>query len=294
MINYPGCTEIEGYVIVGAENGWDDIDIANLDSLNSIISIVDYLKFWNNDPLANFNGLENLLSIGGDLLIESNSSLENLNGLENLSSVGGEFRIYANNYMSSADGVDNLSSIGGDLSIENNNALLEITGLESIENVDGELLINSNFSLTSLSGLDYVDPATIEMLTITSNSSLNECAIQSVCDYFNLPNFSIMIFNNATGCANINEVEEACIPLAVSDLSNKIELNIFPNPASTEIYISGTESFDEVYIYNQVGKLIIQKSGDVNSIDISSLKSGVYIVEVKFENSIMREKLIVE
>jgi hypothetical protein len=293
-INYPGCIIIEGFVLIGAENGWDDIDIANLDSLISIISIVEYLKFWNNDPLSDFTGLNNLLSIGGGLLIESNSSLENLNGLENLSSIGGEMKISANNYMSSADGVDNLTTIGGNLSVENNNALPEITGLESLESVDGDVIINSNFSLTSLSGLDNLDPNIIDMLSITSNASLTECAIQSVCDYFNQANFSILIFNNGTGCANINEVEDACIPLSIEENKEGFSVNIYPNPANERIFISGDQKMDNISIYNQVGQKMLEELNPNGVVDISTLISGIYIVELHFGNSKMRKKLVVE
>ncbi len=294
MINYPGCTEIEGFLAVGIENGWDDIDIANFDSLINVSSIGGYFKLWNNDPLSDFTGLNNLVSIGGDLLIESNSSLESLIGLENLASIGGEMKIYANNYMTSTEGVDNLISIGGDLKIQNNNALPSINGLMSVESIDGGLTITSNYSLLSLGGLNNIAASSITSLSVTSNASLSECAIQSVCDYLDLADNVVSISNNASGCNNVSEVEQVCVALSVGNLNTENQWSIYPNPSTSIVYISADQSIDHISIYNQIGKLIIQKSGDVNSINVSNLSPGAYIIEVKIENLIMREKLIVE
>jgi len=294
MINYPGCTGIEGFVIVGAENGWDDIDIANFDSLINVTSIGEYLKLWNNDPLSDLTGLNNLTSIGGDLLIESNSSLESLNGLDNLTSIGGEMKIYANNYMTSTEGVNSLSSIGGDLKVQNNNALPSVSGLSSIETINGDLIIMSNYSLLSLEGLNSIAASSITSLNITSNSSLTDCAVQSVCDYLDLAENVVSISNNAGGCNNVSEVEQACVSLSVEELNAESQWSIYPNPATSMVYISSNQTIDKVYTYNHIGQLAIQELSIVNSIDVSSLSPGVYIIEVEAGDTKQRKKLIIE
>jgi len=82
----------------------------------------------------------------------------------------------------------------------------------------------------------------------------------------------------------------------IKSFSNEISDNTFfyPNPAHNVIYIArsnSTKSF--VFIYNMSGELLLKKQLDSsNSIDISDLGPGVYIV--KFDNSreILTKKLI--
>ena len=60
--NYPGCTEIEGSVVIGNSSG---SNIVNLNGLNHINSIEGSFIILHNDNLLNLSGLVNLNSIGG-------------------------------------------------------------------------------------------------------------------------------------------------------------------------------------------------------------------------------------
>ncbi len=150
--NYPGCTEIEGYVTIKGGN------ITNLNGLSVLASIGGYLTIggaWNSNPsLTSLTGLENLTSIGGGLYIYGNNSLTSLTGLENLTSIGGYFYIDYNNSLTSLTGLENLTSIGGYLSIGGNYALTNLASLENLSSIGGDLKIIFNWSLTSLTGLD--------------------------------------------------------------------------------------------------------------------------------------------
>ena len=170
--NYPGCTEIEGDVIIMV------------------------------DVITNLDGLNVLTAFGGYLKISENHSLTSLTGLDNVTSIGGSLAIWYTNALTSLTGLDNVTSIGGGLVIRNNNAL------------------------SSLTGLDNIYAATIEYLFIYDNISLSTCEVQSICDYLAAPNGSIIIYNNATGCNNQEEVEEAC-ELSVESIpfENKISIS---------------------------------------------------------------------
>ena len=78
QINYPGCTEIEGYAII------EGSDICDLNGLNTITSFGGGLRVSENDSLVDLLGLDNVTSIVGNLIIVSNPLLVNLMGLENL------------------------------------------------------------------------------------------------------------------------------------------------------------------------------------------------------------------
>jgi hypothetical protein len=63
-------------------------------------------------------------------------------------------------------------------------------------------------------------------------------------------------------------------------------LSIYPNPASERIYLSGGLDIDYVEIFDMTGRVIIkyEKSG-INSIGISDLKPGIYILKACGDNS---------
>ncbi len=81
QINYPGCTEIEGDVIISG-NG-----ISNLNGLSVLNSIGGNLMITDNSILSSFSGLENVTIIGGYLYIVFNSNMINFIGLNNLTFV---------------------------------------------------------------------------------------------------------------------------------------------------------------------------------------------------------------
>lgn len=77
------------------------------------------------------------------------------------------------------------------------------------------------------------------------------------------------------------------------DKFKEIAFNIYPNPGVNKINISTDDNtlIDKIKIYNQLGQELIQ-AYNVNTIEISSLPKGVYIIEVISGASIVRKKLI--
>ncbi len=81
-------------------------------------------------------------------------------------------------------------------------------------------------------------------------------------------------------------------------VAENIEYNLFPNPAQQVIYISAplnAQSF-EVSIYDMSGKIVKLIPGYTSneSIDISGLSQGAYIVNIKDAGSVQTKKLIVQ
>jgi len=73
--------------------------------------------------------------------------------------------------------------------------------------------------------------------------------------------------------------------------------NIFPNPTKKNITIENSNfKINTVELYNIAGQLV--KSENVNSmstnLDVSDLKKGIYIIEIKSNETSIRRKLIVE
>ena len=188
-----------------------------------------------------------------------------------------------------------ITTIGGSLYIWHNDSLTSLTGLENVTSIGGELSIVENDVLTSLTELENIDANSISDLFITDNSSLSTCEVQSVCDYLTNPNGVIEINDNATGCNSQIEVEEACESLWVPNINVESEFSIYPNPAKKEIFIlveNGT-IINEVNIYNQIGQKVLHKNRITNTIDVSILRQGMYIIELVTNDSKIWEKLII-
>ena len=194
--NYPGCTEIIGYVeIQGADitdlSGLSQVtstgqlfiyDNANLGSLSGLENLTSVGSFdlSNNPGLNNLNGLDNITSIGGSLNIRDHTNLQNLSGLDNLNSVGGQLEIKNNNVLTDISALSNLSSVASRIDISNNNLLPSLTGLENISTIHNFLTLNNNPALLNLNGLENLVSIS-GSLQINNNASLqNLNALQSL------------------------------------------------------------------------------------------------------------------
>jgi hypothetical protein len=277
-------TGLEGLLEIGGDLQFGGSDLVTLQGLNNLESIGNDLIFFNNGSIANLEGLDNLDFIGGNLLfgpypgtggevwvVGGNSALIGFTGLEILCYIGGDLVIYGNSSLSSLSGIENLASIGGDLIIYDNDILSSISGIENIE------------------------AASIENLEIDYNNSLADCEIQSICNYLADPNGTVEIHDNAAGCNSPEEVEAHCQTF-VEEIKTGNGITIFPNPSNEMIAISVPNgvTINEVLIYNQTGQKVLQGKPVNNTLDISNLQHGMYIIELITDQGKIREKLIVQ
>ncbi len=273
--SYPGCTEIEGGVIILGYEG----TINSLDGLNILTSIGGELSIQST-ALTSLSGLENLITIGDDLRIgiafngwgEPNPNLTDISALENLTSIGQSLRIGWNESLVSLSGLENVTYIGETLEISYNNSLTTLTGLENI---------NAN---------------SIGILRIEGNELLTTCEVQSICDYLAIPNANIGIELNASGCNSQQEVEDACETVFVNENNLILDVSIYPNPATKEIFIKSKNRLriKKIIIYNQLGQVVLNRYEIKENIDISTLRQGMYIVELESNELKIREKLIIK
>jgi len=276
---------------------YNHISLNSLNGLPNLATVGGMLIITHNSKLSTINGLNNLISVGNAFEIADNPLLTSISGIENLASVGGEFWIQSNDILNNLDGLDGLTSVGGELSIISNYALTNVMALEALSSIGGELIIQSNFALTSLTGLDNIDASTINNLKINSNTSLGTCEVLSICEYLGSPNGTILISNNATGCSNQQEVEDACEWVSISEPTIQQELIIYPNPASSSLTIElpfMPSHNTYMSISNTSGqKVITLQIAESNiTVDISHLPMGIYFVKVWDNDRMMVEKVI--
>lgn len=78
--------------------------------------------------------------------------------------------------------------------------------------------------------------------------------------------------------------------LSINEVKNSIE--IYPNPANDQFTIQTQDQINEVLIYDLTGSLVI--TSRVSSVNISSLPTGLYTVQITTSKGIIYEKLIKE
>ena len=79
--------------------------------------------------------------------------------------------------------------------------------------------------------------------------------------------------------------------MSVPEVSHNTHMNVYPNPATEQVNVLLSQN-DEIVIYNIMGQKVMSVEGHVggNSINISSLNSGVYFISAGSDT----QKLVVK
>lgn len=103
------------------------------------------------------------------------------------------------------------------------------------------------------------------------------------------PELAEYIWGDKTGVVWTNS------SLSVGD-ENQVTLNLYPNPASGIINISGLTDKVNLQVIDPLGKIILVKTVErnQNQIDISSLENGIYIFKISDAKSVTIKKIIVQ
>ena len=162
--------------------------------------------------------------------------------------------------------------------------------------IGGSLEISENNSLESLNGLNNIEGGTISDLIIKFNPFLSYCHVQSICSYLSSPNGDIAIFSNLQGCNNYLEITNLCTVSTFDPLKTTKVLFFFPNPTKQSISVANHNELEElkVIIYNQTGQELVNINYLNSPIDISSINSGLYIIEIVSGTTRIRDKLIIK
>lgn len=72
------------------------------------------------------------------------------------------------------------------------------------------------------------------------------------------------------------------------------EVSMYPNPANNSFKIRATNTIDKIIIYNTLGQKMqeLNPNKDSENIDISSYKSGLYLIQVDSDGKSVTSKLI--
>lgn len=254
------------YVVLASQEDVDNfiIDYPDCTTLQTLL-IGDTIP---GSTITNLNGLINLMSIGW--LQITTVPLVNLEGLNNVSSID-RFVIYYMEDLLSLEGLDSLETVTGpEFNIELCLSLTSLIGLENLSSFGGDYFkIINNLNLIDSSGLDCYF-FTEEFRNGVSNYEVQPSLYQSIFD-----NCGIVILSNEDFIAN--------------------NIRFYPNPVENVLNIDGSENFEGIYVFDMSGRLVMHKTSNFNSIDLSDIATGSYILQFRLDsNKVLNNKLIIE
>ncbi len=96
--------------------------------------------------------------------------------------------------------------------------------------------------------------------------------------------------------ANTNDCSGATASRLDPNLSNttldlKKNFKIYPNPVSSILTIQSEKSIDTIEVFDALGRLVLTKKS-TNTLDVSSIQSGTYLMKIGSQNSIESIKFI--
>jgi hypothetical protein len=82
----------------------------------------------------------------------------------------------------------------------------------------------------------------------------------------------------------------------ITEIENLFDLkiNLYPNPTHSQLHVEASEAVLDLQVRSVTGSLFTPYRIDNTTWDVSSFSHGLYIVEVRTENTLTRRKLVVK
>lgn len=165
---------------------------------------------------------------------------------------------------------------------------------------EGDPVVNASLLIYTLDN---------QLLSITKSNSAGKY------EFTNLPNQQLKVLANLQGkksiAAIVNPAElkneltfwvtetqsyGKTDPLVISTTLEKTASKIYPNPASEKLKIENNDAFTDLTIYGISGEVLISApiDGGLLNVDVSYLESGAYMIQLKSEESVVIQKLLIE
>ena len=80
----------------------------------------------------------------------------------------------------------------------------------------------------------------------------------------------------------------------VGELATNNQVNIFPNPTTSQINISSQTKIDKVQITNLLGQVVYQSTPNQKNLTLQLAGNGMYFITVTANNKTVTQKIIVQ
>ncbi|WP_299098612.1 T9SS type A sorting domain-containing protein [uncultured Winogradskyella sp.] len=79
--------------------------------------------------------------------------------------------------------------------------------------------------------------------------------------------------------------------LSTTEINNDTSISVYPNPVKDQLNLSFPSTVDSIVIFNSLGELVAKTSNE-NHIDLTDLKTGLYVVKIQVENKTITKKIL--
>ncbi len=101
------------------------------------------------------------------------------------------------------------------------------------------------------------------------------------------------VYSNPDGTSGpSNVVISSDLPISVESINRNDEIRIIYDNNSEMIKINNAKSISYIYLFDINGRMIKSVTHLVNEISLSDLPTGMYIIEIRAGNDIIRKKII--
>jgi hypothetical protein len=164
---------------------------------------------------------------------------------------------------------------------------LDQTGASGWQMPDGKAWID-----TIQGGTPWMKDGTPEYTWVWSNPMASET--ETITDV--KPGDYTVTITDKNGCV-LEKTVTVDGPTGMDALSNA-EIAIYPNPSNGQFNMRISEKYkgSDLSIYSVNGQVVHTQmlNSNVNSVDVSELKSGMYIVKVQGEKSTFQQKILIK
>jgi len=106
-----------------------------------------------------------------------------------------------------------------------------------------------------------------------------------------LPGVYIVTVSDFNGCVLVDSIE-VTYPTN-SQQYRKSEISFYPNPCDNHLFITGVVSIENIEVYDVLGHLVWQSRHlENNSINLSGLKPGIYIIHIREQGKTYFSRII--
>ena len=150
----------------------------------------------------------------------------------------------------------------------------KLTATTTATAVDGNNTANKTAISGNLTGLSWLNGEKLWIRWVDANDAQSD-GMYAIDD---------LVMNFTTATAGIGK----------DDITG---FSLYPNPVKgSKVFISSANNYAErsVAIFDVLGKQVVSQKGTQNSIDVSHLNKGVYIIKVAEEGKVATRKLVIE
>lgn len=146
-------------------------------------------------------------------------------------------------------------------------------------------IVTATFHIASNDELEHLDGINQTLLAnelkLRQNPMLVDCNMELICNNFSAG--SNLNIEENLGCETAEAITDLCA-VSVYEEGETFDFKVFPNPARTTLHIEGSYDLESMKLYNTIGQQY-QIEIISNTIDVSSLESGLYYLRATKENT---------